>query len=293
MTGDFNGDGKTDVACYTGASGVWAIALSTGSSLAVQNWSSSLAPAVPISNQCTTGDFNGDGLTDLICYGGDGDWYLGISTGNGFTPRSWPGGLAPATPITNQCTTGDFDGDGRTDLICYDGGDGGAWTVAFSTGDSFTAQTYTTGIAVASPITNQCMTGDFNGDGMTDLICYTGSGGVWVVGLSTGSGFIALGWSSNLAPAIPIRNQCTNGDFNGDGMTDLVCTGGAGDWYTSTSTGIAFAKTSWGNGSFAPGVPITNHCTSGDLNGDGMTDLICTGGGNGTWVVALAAHPPS
>lgn len=36
------------------------------------------------------------------------------------------------------------------------------------------------------PVTNQCLTGDFNGDGKTDMACYTGSSGIWHVATSAG-----------------------------------------------------------------------------------------------------------
>jgi hypothetical protein len=96
-----------------------------------------------------------------------------------FTAQGWSSGLAPSIPITDLCATGDFNGDSRIDLICYQGGTSGVWSVALSTGTVFAPQTWATGIAPGTPITNQCMTGDFNGDGMTDMACYTGVSGTW------------------------------------------------------------------------------------------------------------------
>lgn len=291
LIGDVNGDGKSDLICYSGAAGSWVLGISTGSGFTTQTWSSGLAPAVPVGNQCMAADFNADGNSDLICYGGGGTWYVAFSTGSGFAAtQSWSSALAPATPIGNQCTIGDFNGDGRADINCYNGGSTGLWTIGSWNGAAFTTQTWSSGVAPAVPISNQCITGDFTGDGISDIACYPGSGGNWVLAISTGTAFTTQTWSTNLAPAVPIGNQCTGGDFNNDGMTDLMCYGGGGAWYTSISTGSGFSPHSW-NGGLAPATPISNQCTGGDFNADGMSDLICYGGGtSGTWYAALGSH---
>src|SRR5579872_6687152 len=52
------------------------------------------------------------------------------------------------------------------------------------------------GVSPNLPIGDQCVTGDFNGDGLTDLACQTAAGsGVWVMSLSTGSGFVTTSWN--------------------------------------------------------------------------------------------------
>ena len=45
-----------------------------------------------------------------------------------------------------------------------------------------------------------CLAGDFQGDGKTDLACYSGTGGEWR--LAPGGG--------GPGPAIPVGNQCLN-----------------------------------------------------------------------------------
>jgi FG-GAP repeat protein len=40
------------------------------------------------------------------------------------TASVWSGGPGPGIPIGNQCVTGDFNGDGKTDLACYTGNAG-------------------------------------------------------------------------------------------------------------------------------------------------------------------------
>jgi hypothetical protein len=78
-----------------------------------------------------TGDFNGDGRSDLLWYGyGDGDgaygegWYVALATGSGFAPAVQ---IVAQPPDSSQgfryidtgsgAIVGDFDGDGRDDVL--------------------------------------------------------------------------------------------------------------------------------------------------------------------------------
>jgi hypothetical protein len=296
--GDFNGDGKADVACYTSTAGVWSVALSTGSGWQLESWSGGPGPALPVTDQCVTGDFNGDGKTDLACYTGNtGDWNVALSTGSGWQSESWDEGPLlteewNVVPIPGQCFAADFNGDGKTDLACSDGVDS-VWSIALSTGTGWNTESWTGGPVVPLPMTQQCVSGDFNGDGTADLACWTGEGGGWAVALSTGSSWNASTWSQGPAPVdewnvVPIPGQCFAADFNGDGKTDLACSDGVDSvWSLGLSTGSGWNTESWTGGPVVP-LPMTQQCLDGDFNGDKKSDLSCwTGEGSG-WAVALS-----
>jgi hypothetical protein len=81
----------------------------------------------------------------------------------------------------------------KTDVACWTG-NGGRWYVALSTGTSWNESDWLGGPIpldewFVTPVVGQCFTGDFNGDGITDVACYSGSNGVWAVGLSSGKGW--------------------------------------------------------------------------------------------------------
>ncbi|WNG44875.1 helix-turn-helix domain-containing protein [Archangium minus] len=251
ITGDWNGDGKTDIGLKA-KDGRWFIATSTGSGFTGQAHVLSSfgndyldpggAPFLPV-----TGDWNGDGKTDIGLKAKDGRWFIATSTGSGFTGQAQvlssfgnddldPGG-APFLPIT-----GDWNGDGKTDIGLK--AKDGRWFIATSTGSGFTGQAH-----VLSSFGNDYLdpggapflpiTGDWNGDGRTD-IGLKAKDGRWFVATSTGSGFtgqaqvLSSFGNDDLdpggAPFLPVT-----GDWNGDGRTDIGLKAKDGRWFIATS----------------------------------------------------------
>jgi hypothetical protein len=86
---------------------------------------------------------------------------------------------------------GDFNGDGKTDIVGRD--TAGIWWVGTSTGSSFSTSSW--GSWSTTQTWQNVMAGDFNGDGLTD-IAGRDNGGNWWVGLSTGSSFVTTLWGN-------------------------------------------------------------------------------------------------
>lgn len=69
---------------------------------------------------------------------------MALSNGHGFDVAVWrngpilAGGAGGNVPLTDRCLSGDFDGDGKTDIACLvsstAASDEGKWSVALSTG---------------------------------------------------------------------------------------------------------------------------------------------------------------
>ncbi len=269
--GDFNGDGKTDMAGYTGSNGNWHVCLSTGGGFSCSYMQAHLGGAA----NNALGDFNGDGKTDMASYtGSNGMWNVCLSSGAGFscsTMQAHVGGAA-------NNALGDFNGDGKTDMAGYTSSNG-VWNVCLSTGVGFSCNTTS---AHGGGATNNAL-GDFNGDGKTDMAGYTGSNGNWHVCLSTGKGFSC---SYMQAHGGGVANNVL-GDFNGDGKTDMASyTGSNGVWNVCLFIGAGFSCSAMQ----AHGGGAANNVL-GDFNGDGKIDMARYTGSSGAWEVSLQNGP--
>jgi hypothetical protein len=218
-----------------------------------------------------TGDFNGDGLDDIVTFthGSLADVYVALSNGSSFGPGlKWHdyfslGGEVPSV--------GDVNGDGRDDLITFTRNAAADVFVALSTGTSFGPGVKWHeffGIAGEYP-----GVADVNGDGRADIVVFTrGSLGDVYVALSSGAGFGASAkWHDWFAVGGELPRL---GDFDGDGKADIATftTNAAADVYVALSTGTGFSGTEqkW-NDFFALSGEFPY---PGDVNGDGKDDIV-------------------
>lgn len=287
---DLNNDGNPDLAMDS--SGILYVAVGDGnggftSTVQTQNF------GVP--NQVVYEDVNGDGIPDAVMdigllnvWIGNGDGAFTLPTdGNTFIED---GGNQQSIALA------DFTGDGNIDIAQLGGdykqvsifaGNGkgvfqGAPALS-STTDSFWAPEEL--IFEAS--------GDIAGNGLTDALFVddTGTAPYIVSGLSDGNGGFKYVTALS-ASAVPTLGylQPVSADFNGDGKQDMLFVDGA------SGNGLALALSN-GDGTFQTPVQLTlpsldcylNYAATGDLNGDGKTDIVVAypgdascGGSDGT-----------
>ncbi|HTO60932.1 MAG TPA: FG-GAP-like repeat-containing protein [Bradyrhizobium sp.] len=325
FVGDFDGDGKSDLAFVGGADpqtqasqvfvftsngdGTFAAHASTLGCCAF-----GLPPAS--SYDLVVGDFNADGRTDFAMIGGPNQANLFVFTSNGDGTFGTTSTILACCvfgnpPRTNwDFVTGDFNGDGKTDFAML-GGTAKSATQEFvflSNGDGTFAQQFTTlsGDAFGLPPRNSWdfVIGDFNGDGKTDFAMLGGvatSATQQFVFTSRGDGTFAQQFTTLSGDlfGLPTRNNWDYviGDFNGDGKTDFAMIGGV----VSSAT-QQFVFTSNGDGTFAQnfttigccvfGAPPRNNwaIVNGDFNGDGKTDFALLGGAGATSVFTSLAN---
>ncbi|MFN6296513.1 MAG: beta strand repeat-containing protein [Microcystis sp.] len=274
--GDFNGDGKSDLAVANRGSNNVSVLLGTGTGSfgAATNFSVGNAPS-----SVTVGDFNGDGKSDLAVanrYGNNVSVLLGTGTGSFGTATNFSVGIFPVS-----VTVGDFNGDGKSDLATANGSSNnvsvrlGTGAGSFGTATNFTVGTVPRSVTV----------GDFNGDGKSDLaVANSYSSNVSVL-LGTGTG--SFGPATNFTVG-SFPYSVTVGDFNGDGKSDLAVANGS-----NNNVSVLLGT---GTGSFGPATNFTvgsspRSVAVGDFNGDGKSDLATANYNGGNVSVFLNADP--
>jgi hypothetical protein len=192
-------------------------------------------------------------------------FFLFLISSNAFGQGSNPFFAPPTFPGTGQALSADVNGDGKPDLLFFDG------TVLLGKGDG----TFTTGTpwrSTASPslTANQFAIADFNGDGRPDIFV-AGPLNVLSVMLGNGDGtFQAPVTTSIASPAVAFLV----GDLNRDGKPDVLAQVGS----------AALTYLGKGDGTFAAG--IASNAASpevanafADFNDDGKLDLVVPGSG--------------
>jgi len=271
--GDFNGDGKMDLAmaigCCSSSLGSVSVYLGNGDATFQTPVNYAVGPG-PI--YVAVGDFNGDHNLDLAVanagYGGGNSISILLGNGDG-TFRSqvqYATGMEPFGIVV-----ADFNGDGKSDLAVTTNG---FISVLMGNGDG-TFQTHVD-YSASNVVDSYIVASDLNGDGKLDLA----AGGNVLLGNGDGTFRLASQFASGTGALVVA-------DFNGDGKPDLA--------YSPRLSPQGSIQLGNGDGTFQKPVDYlfadegTDSLAAIDLNGDGVPDLVAADGNTSTIYVMLSA----
>jgi hypothetical protein len=302
---DFNGDGKVDFAGQT-EGGQLQVTLATGAGLYAD---------VPVSlttrdsnyGACnsTAGDVTGDGKPEIVSFNcNDNTIAVYVNQGDGtFAAGVYYNNNSDQNQGISDGAIADLNGDGKNDIVAINEYAGDV-SVFLGNGDG-TFSVKPSSYAVGGYAWNTPLIADFNGDGLMDVVesddLYSL---VYLQGYGDGT--------FRASPTYPLPNSfdqgaysysVASGDFNGDGIADVV----VGEVRNNGSTGVV-VYLGKGDGTFSAGVsygdqPNMSYVAVADFNGDGKLDIaaidransevhILLGDGDGTFSIG-ASYPTS
>ncbi|TGK68080.1 hypothetical protein EHQ13_01490 [Leptospira gomenensis] len=254
VSGDFNGDGRSDIAFFLPETRDFVVAEHDGRTFQFRSYGRLMIGAPDIFRmEWFPGDYDGNGLSDSVLYDEPtGQWTLMLNLGGRFeflrfakkfqnvfrsdyspngnldSPSTFDSSKAGKDRDKVHFLIGDYNGDGRTDISLFDSRSG-KWLVGENHRNAnrndpifFQMQwkLYKTFTAPEQALFSQDrFSGDFNGDGFSDFLIFNRSNGEWTLG-ETGNGTIQFRiWSRT--PQFKSITRWLQGDFNGDGRSDI------------------------------------------------------------------------
>src|SRR6266850_1381880 len=234
---DFNNDSRGDILWRNPTSGGTTIWQMAGAHLLGERDTDGVAPLRTVTSPWSIagfGDFDGDGTSDILWRNSStGENYIYFMDGGIILPsEGYIRTIADQTWVI--AGVGDFDGDGRSDILWRNTVSGDNY-IYFMNGLQIVNEGYIR--SVADQNWSVAAVGDFNGNGKADVLWRNGSTGDNYIYLMNGTAIAGEGYTRTVPVVWQVKAL---GDFNQDNKMDIVWRNSStGENYVYPMDGVA------------------------------------------------------
>jgi len=281
-SGDFDGDGKADMAVANYDNNILSLFRNTSSIGSI-----SFAAKIDITSgsntdHISTDDLDGDGKLDLVVTdGGGASVFLNTSTGIGTISFAARISFAAGGSDPRHLAIDDFDKDGKPDLVVANYGAGvNTISVLRNTSSGPGNISYAPKVDFASTVRPSSVSaGDLDGDGKADIAVVNQNSNTLSVFRNTSTGVGNISFAAKVDFTTDSNPLFVSiGDLDDDNKPELAVGYSLGNSVISVFRNLSSGI---GNINYAPkadfavvSVPFSVHM--GDLDGDGKLDLVAT-----------------
>jgi len=269
VANDFDGDGRSDILFRHDIGAIFNL-LGTPNGGMLNNGDNIYTVVDNVWVLAGTGDFNGDGMDDILWRRDSGEIFNFLGQADGGVVNNGQNSFMELSATWIVSGVGDFNGDGRDDVL-WRNENNLIFNILGTESGGFigNGQNFATEVAGEWHVAG---IGDFNGDGRDDIMWRHDNGAIFDF-LGTPNGGMLNNGDNIYTVVDNVWHIAGVGDFNGDGRDDILWRNDNGAVFNFLGT-AAGGVVNNGDNSYAAMNSAWHVEAIGDYNGDGRDDIL-------------------